>query len=78
MKNKFTITSPMSGQIVTLDNVPDAVFRDKILGDGIAVIPKDGKVVSPVNGVITSVSDTLHAYNIESDDALNILVHIGL
>lgn len=78
MKNKFTITSPMSGQIVTLDNVPDAVFRDKILGDGIAVIPKDGKVVSPVNGVITSVSDTLHAYNIESDDGLNILVHIGL
>ncbi len=78
MKNKFTIISPMSGQLVTLDSVPDAVFRDKILGDGIAVIPKDGKVVSPVNGVITSVSDTLHAYNIESDDGLNILVHIGL
>jgi len=78
MKKISPIIAPVSGKLVTLDNVPDQVFSEKILGDGIAIIPEDGKISSPVNGEIISVSDTLHAYTIHSEDGLDILVHIGL
>ena len=75
---EFNIASPVSGKIVSLDNVPDAMFSDRILGDGIAIIPGDGKFVSPVNGEVTSVADSHHAYTFLTEDGLNILVHIGL
>lgn len=74
----FPIASPMSGRLVPLMDVPDTVFSDKILGDGMAVMPENGKIVSPVDGRIVSVAETLHAYSIESDDGLNILIHVGL
>lgn len=74
----FPIVSPMSGKLVPLEEVPDAVFSEKILGDGMAVMPETGKITSPVNGTIISVAETLHAYNIESDDGLKILIHVGL
>ena len=57
----ITIVSPVNGTAVLLEQVPDAVFADKILGDGMAVIPTDGKFVSPVDGEVTSVADSLHA-----------------
>ena len=54
--SEFNISSPVSGKIISLDNVPDTMFSDRILGDGVAIIPGDGKFVSPVNGVVTSVA----------------------
>lgn len=82
MKDKkntgFLITAPVTGELVSLTNVPDSVFSKKVLGDGIAVVPTSGKIVSPVNGKISAVAESLHAYSIESDDGLKILVHIGL
>ncbi len=78
MDNKFKITAPATGKVVPLDKVPDEVFSQKILGDGMAVIPNDGNVVSPVDGEVVNVSESLHAYTIHSDDGLDILVHIGL
>ncbi len=78
MNNEFRITAPVTGETVNLKDVPDEVFSEKILGDGVAVIPDNGKIVSPVNGEVVSVSDSLHAYTFKSDDGLNILVHIGL
>lgn len=78
MNNEFRITAPVTGKTVNLKDVPDEVFSKKILGDGVAVIPDNGKIVSPVNGEVVSVSDSLHAYTFKSDDGLNILVHIGL
>lgn len=57
----FTIASPVSGRVIALDEVPDQVFSDRILGDGCAVIPQDGKIYSPADGVITSVADAGHA-----------------
>lgn len=77
-KASFPIVAPISGKLVSIEQVPDPVFSEKVLGDGIAIIPENGKIVSPVNGKITSVSDSLHAYNIESDDGLHILIHVGL
>ena len=74
----FTIASPVSGRVIALDEVQDQVFSDRILGDGCAVIPQDGKIYSPADGVITSVADAGHAYGIASDSGLKILVHFGL
>ena len=74
----ISIKSPVTGQTVALEQVPDPVFSGKILGDGIAVIPENGKIVSPVDGEIVSVADTLHAYGFRTAEGLEILVHVGL
>lgn len=77
-KNKKTVTSPISGKVIPLDEVEDKVFSERILGDGCAIIPDDGKIYSPVDGRITSIADTFHAYGIESDDGIELLIHFGL
>lgn len=74
----FSIVSTQNGTVVELNNVPDDVFAGKMLGDGVAVIPTDDNIVSPVDGTVLQVFDTLHAYAIHSDDGLDILVHIGI
>ena len=73
-----SVLAPLSGQAIPLDQVPDDVFSQKILGDGIAIIPTDGKIYAPVDGEISSVAETLHAYGFTSEDGLEILVHVGL
>ena len=77
-EKKITIVSPVNGKAVLLEQVPDAVFADKILGDGMAVIPADGEFSSPVNGVVTSVAESLHAIGFQTEDGLDVLMHIGL
>jgi len=72
------IFAPMSGQMMALDQVPDEVFAGKVLGDGAAILPSDGRLCSPVDGVVSTVAETLHAYGFTSDDGLEILVHVGL
>lgn len=72
------ILAPLSGQAIPLEQVPDDVFSQKILGDGIAIIPIDGKIYAPVDGEIATVAETLHAYGFTSEDGLEILVHVGL
>ncbi len=78
MSKLFKICSPLNGKAVSLDSVPDPVFSDRVLGDGCAVIPSDGKIYSPVNGEISSIAETNHAYSFSSDDGLEVLVHFGL
>ncbi len=79
-RKNLNIYSPVNGKIISLESVPDPVFSDKVLGDGCAVIPdeSDGKIYSPIDGQISSVAETNHAYGISSDDGLEILVHFGL
>ena len=77
-EKNITIVSPVNGTAVTLEQVPDAVFADKILGDGMAVIPSDGKFVSPVDGEVSSVADSLHAIGFQTEDGVDVLIHIGL
>ena len=72
------VWAPLTGKAVALDQVPDPVFSGKVLGDGIAIIPSDGKIVSPVDGEVTSVADTGHAYGFTTKEGLEILVHVGL
>ena len=54
-----SILAPLSGQAIPLEEVPDDVFSQKILGDGIAIIPTNGKIYAPVDGEIATVSETL-------------------
>ena len=72
------ILSPMTGEAVGLGEVPDPVFSQKIVGDGMAVIPSEGKLLSPVDGEIVSVADTKHAYGLRTAEGLELLIHVGL
>lgn len=77
-KKKLQLAATQNGECVEIDMVPDPVFSERLLGDGVAIIPEDNEVKSPVDGEVVQVFDTLHAYSIRSDDGLEILVHIGL
>jgi len=69
---------PMSGTILSLDDVPDQVFSGRMMGDGFAIEPSDGKVVAPFTGTITTFFPTKHAIGLLSDDGREILIHVGL
>lgn len=75
---EIRIVSPATGRAVALEQVPDPVFSQKIIGDGIAVMPTDGRIVSPVDGEVASVAETLHAYGFRSKEGLELLIHVGL
>lgn len=70
--------APVSGEVVALEEVPDPVFSEKMMGDGVAIKPKNGDVVSPVNGEIIQVFPTKHAVGIRAENGAEILIHIGL
>ena len=72
------ILAPLTGKAVLLSEVPDPVFSEKVLGDGVAIIPADGKIVSPVDGEISTVAETGHAYGFTSENGQEVLVHVGL
>ncbi len=74
----ITLFAHMNGTVVPLENVEDDVFSQKILGDGIAIEPQEGKLFAPCDGKIDSVFDTKHAINIVSGDNTEILLHIGI
>lgn len=76
--SELVILSPVTGKAVALEQVPDPVFSQKIIGDGMAVIPEDGRIVSPVTGEVASVADTLHAFGFRTDEGVELLVHVGL
>lgn len=73
-----SILQPLEGEVVPLDVVPDPVFSQKMIGDGFAVNPTNGTVVSPVDGEVISVFPTKHAVSVKSTDGREILIHVGL
>ena len=72
------VFAPMAGQAVPVTEVPDPTFAEGMLGNGIAIIPTDGKVCSPVNGTVDMMFDTGHAVSLVSDAGAEILIHVGL
>ena len=68
----------MAGRVIALEKVEDQVFSSKMMGDGYAIEPSDGKVVSPVDGEITVAFPTGHAYGIKTKDGKEILLHLGI
>lgn len=77
-KGAGSICAPLSGRVVPLSEVNDPTFAQEILGKGAAIIPAENTVVSPVNGTVEMVFDTLHAIGLRSEDGAEVLIHIGL
>lgn len=72
------IYAPLSGEIVNIEDVPDVVFSEKIVGDGVAIRPTGDTIVAPVNGTIGKIFETNHAFSIESDEGVELFVHFGI
>ena len=77
-EKKVSIASPVNGKIVKLEEVPDPVFAEKMVGDGFAIIPEDGEVFAPVSGEVTLQPEGFHAIGIKTEEGLEVLVHFGL
>ncbi|MBT2663065.1 glucose-specific PTS transporter subunit IIBC [Bacillus sp. ISL-45] len=70
--------SPIKGEILPITEVPDQVFSGKMMGDGFAIVPAEGTIVSPVDGKIVNLFPTKHAIGILSDSGREILIHVGI
>ncbi|AIC94165.1 PTS sugar transporter subunit IIA [Shouchella lehensis] len=73
-----TLVAPMNGTAVAIEEVPDPTFGEKMIGDGLAIQPTEGKVVAPIGGKVVQVFPTKHAFGIETENGAELLVHIGL
>ncbi|MGK9172283.1 N-acetylglucosamine-specific PTS transporter subunit IIBC [Yokenella regensburgei] len=72
------LVSPITGQVVSLDEVPDEAFASKAVGDGVAIKPTDKVVVSPAAGTIVKIFNTNHAFCLETEKGAEIVVHMGI
>ena len=72
------VYAPVDGQVVALESVKDDVFSQKMVGDGVAVIPMSNRFRAPIDGVVSKIFSTNHAYSIKSEKDLEVMVHIGL
>lgn len=72
------IYAPLTGEIVNIEDVPDVVFSEKIVGDGVAIRPTGNKIVAPVDGVIGKIFETNHAFSMESKEGVELFVHFGI
>lgn len=69
--------APLTGECMPIDKVPDPVFADKILGDGVAVIPADGKVYAPADGTVENLLESHHAVCLLTPGGAELLIHVG-
>lgn len=74
----LVLVSPITGDVVALDQVPDEAFASKAVGEGVAIRPTDKTVVSPANGTIVKIFNTDHAFCLETETGAEIVVHIGI
>ena len=77
-KEEFKIVVPVDGMLIPLNEVPDQMFSQKLMGDGFVVIPEGNIIVAPLSGVAESVFPTGHAVGIKTKDGIECIVHIGL
>ncbi|XKM12814.1 beta-glucoside-specific PTS transporter subunit IIABC [Orbaceae bacterium ac157xtp] len=74
----YTLSSPMQGELINLDQVNDPTFASGLMGKGVAIIPTVGEVVAPEDGEVVSLFRTKHAIGFQTDTGLEILIHIGI
>lgn len=77
-KEGVSIAAPVNGKMVPLKEVPDPVFADGIMGEGIAIDPEEGKIFAPFDGTVTTLFPTGHAIGLTSNEGLELLIHIGM
>ncbi|ORM62777.1 PTS beta-glucoside transporter subunit IIABC [Pantoea rodasii] len=78
LTRRESVVSPMAGEVLPLDQVNDETFASGLLGKGAAIVPQTGRVVSPINGVVSSMFRTGHAIGLTSDQGAEVLIHVGL
>lgn len=80
MNNQILISlvAPVDGKLMQLSQVKDPVFSQGLMGQGFAIEPTNGNIVSPVSGTVTLVSETKHAFGIKTKDGADILIHLGI
>ena len=76
--NAEAIVAPLTGEVKNIEEVPDPVFAGRMMGDGVAIDPTEGVVVSPVDGEIVQLFHTKHAIGIKAKNGTEILIHVGL
>lgn len=72
------IYAPGTGHIIPLSEVPDKVFSEKMMGDGVGFVPEKGEIVAPFDGTVKTIFPTKHAIGLESDTGIEVLIHIGI
>lgn len=72
------IVSPVTGKCILVGECEDPVFKDKVLGDGVALLPSENTICAPCNGTVVQIAHTFHAICFETDDGLEILLHLGI
>lgn len=78
VKGREVICSPINGNVLPLSEAKDDAFAQGLLGNGVAIDPADGKVVSPVDGTVMTLFPTKHAIGLVSDNGAEILIHLGM
>ena len=77
-KKKEEFISPMKGKLLSMEQVPDPAFAQKIMGDGVAIELTGKEVVAPFSGTVAAAFPTGHAFGIRTGDGMEILLHIGI
>lgn len=77
-KKNVEVFSPITGRLLSLKEVPDQVFSQKMMGEGFAIEPAQGEVLAPVDGEVIHVFPTKHAIGLKTSDDLELLIHIGI
>ncbi|PTL01279.1 PTS glucose transporter subunit IIA [Staphylococcus haemolyticus] len=78
VNREIEIYAPLTGEYINIEDIPDPVFAQKMMGEGFGINPTEGEVVSPIEGKVDNVFPTKHAIGLKADNGLEILVHIGL
>jgi PTS system glucose-specific IIA component len=78
MNQTIAITSPLSGEVIRLEQVPDQAFAQKQMGDGVAIIPSNGRLMAPFDGIVLHLVSTKHAIIVQHASGLQLLLHFGL
>nr|WP_220469937.1 glucose-specific PTS transporter subunit IIBC [Staphylococcus coagulans] len=73
-----SVVAPGDGKVIPLSDVPDQVFSQKLMGDGVAFIPQNSEICAPFNGTVKTIFPTRHAIGLESTDGVELLIHIGI
>ncbi|USE35649.1 PTS glucose transporter subunit IIA [Endozoicomonas sp. SCSIO W0465] len=72
------LKAPLTGKIIPIEDVPDPVFADKVVGDGLAIDPTGNVMVAPCDGVIGKIFETNHAFSMETPSGVELFVHFGI